>query len=147
MRAHLKKFFSVSVIAATLGFSLSSCQTPTPESRIAENPAIFATLTPEQQALVRQGKICEGMDTQAVFLAWGMPDNPPTVGQRNGKSTLRWVYFGYEPVTVFNSNPYPYWGPYGYYGAPATSTAFVPKEVAYVEFVDGKVTAWSRQGN
>lgn len=148
MKALLKSYFSVLTAAALMSIALSSCQTVTPETRIAENSAMFAQLSPEHKALVQQGRICEGMDSQAVFLAWGMPETQPTVGQQNGKYTERWVYESYEPVTVFNGGPYGYWGPYGYYGGGmGTSTAFIPKQVAWVEFTNGKVTAWSKSGN
>lgn len=106
---------------------------------------MFSHLPVQQQALVQQGKISEGMSEDAVFLAWGRPDSPPMIGQVNGKKIARWVYKGYEPVTVMNNNPFPAWGPYGWYGYgwPMASTAYIPRNVAYVEFVDGKVTSWA----
>ncbi len=135
----------VGVLFAVL---LVSCQSPTPASRIAEHPAMFTSLPAEQQPLVRQGNICEGMKPDAVFLAWGKPNGPVVESQQNGRKVTRWVYNGYEPVTVMNAGFYPYWGPYGWYpyANSTISTAYVPRNVAWVEFVNGKVTAWSRQG-
>src|SRR5204863_8844932 len=51
---------------------LSSCSTT--ETRISGHPEIFQSLSPRDQALVRDGKIREGMSQDAVWLAWGTPD-------------------------------------------------------------------------
>ena len=145
MKAVMIKPLKTLVICALVSVLAVACQSPTPASRIAAHSAMFSQLPVAQQALVQQGKICEGMGEDAVFLAWGRPDSPPLVGQVNGKKIARWVYKGYEPVTVMNNSPYPAWGPYGWYGYnwPTTSTAYIPRNVAYVEFVNGKVTAWA----
>ena len=45
---------------------LDSCQTATPTTRINQNPVMFRQLSPEQQLLVQQGRICEGMTKDAV---------------------------------------------------------------------------------
>lgn len=107
---------------------------------------MYAMLSPEQQALVRQGKIAEGMSPAAVMLAWGKPSSPPFQAQENGRTITRWYYMGYTPVTVMNNGFYAGGGPWGWYGGiyPSTSTAFVPKTEAYVEFENGKVTAWAK---
>ncbi len=134
------------IVGVVLAVQLVSCQSPTPASRISENPAMFTSLPVEQQPLVRQGRLCEGMRQDAVFLAWGKPNGPVVESQQNGRKVTRWVYNGYEPVTVMNAGVYPYCGPYGWYPcvSPSISTAYVPRNVAWVEFVNGKVTAWSR---
>lgn len=148
MKALLKKKIVAAVAGGLMTLSFVSCQTATPASRIAEHPAMFRALPPQQQALVQQGKISQGMKEDAVFLAWGKPDSQPMEGMKDGKHITRWIYKGYDPVTVINNNPYPYWGPYGWYGYAGsdTSTVFIPKNVAYVEFVNGKVTSWMQQG-
>lgn len=140
---------SLLIVSVVLAILMVSCQVPTPSSRIAENPAMFTSLPAEQQPLVRQGRICEGMKPDAVFLAWGKPNGPVVESQQNGRKVTRWVYNGYEPVTVMNEGMYPYCGPYGWYpyAYPSISTAYVPRNVAWVEFVNGKVTAWSRQSD
>jgi hypothetical protein len=63
--------------ALTFGISASafiftSCSTT--ETRISEHPEIFQSLSPRDQALVREGKIREGMSQNAVWVAWGAPD-------------------------------------------------------------------------
>src|SRR3981081_4368065 len=60
------------LVAALLSSLLPGCSTV--ESRIKSNPQIYASLSPADQALVRQGQIREGMSKAAVFLAWGNPD-------------------------------------------------------------------------
>lgn len=145
MKALLKKKIVAAVAGGLLSLGFVSCQTATPSSRIAENPAMFKALPPQQQSLVQQGQISQGMKADAVFLAWGRPDAQSEEGQKNGNHVIRWIYKGYDPVTVINDNPYPYWGPYGWYAGPDTSTVFIPKKVAYVEFVNGKVTSWMKQ--
>ncbi len=143
----LKNFRHIAMWAAALtGLSLSACQTATPADRIAANPAMFSALPTEQQSLVRQGRISEGMNQDAVMLAWGKPNAPVYRAQKDGKNITRWYYEGYKPVTVFNDGPYPYWGPFGGMWGSYTSTAFIPENTAVVEFVNGRVTQWARHG-
>ncbi len=107
---------------------------------------MFSALPPGQKALVQQGKIEEGMGRDAVFLAWGKPVSPPAYIHNHGNSVERWYYTSYVPVTVVNQNPYPMLGPWGWYGSPfptTVGTAFVPRNSAYVEFENGKVTSWA----
>jgi hypothetical protein len=98
---------------AAVGLCLTSCETL--ENRISEHPDIFNSLSPRDQALVRQGQIRSGMSTNAVWLAWGSPDQK-TVGEMRGRSTETWIYVEnrYAP---YGSAYYPYYG-YGpgFYG-------------------------------
>ena len=71
------------VLAAVLASFLASCSTI--ESRIKSSPQIYGSLSPADQALVRQGQIREGMPKAAVFLAWGNP-NRTRFGVRSGYS-------------------------------------------------------------
>jgi hypothetical protein len=98
--------------ALTLGLSasaiiLTSCSTT--ESRISDHPEIFNSLSPRDQALVRQGQIRTGMSQNAVWLAWGSPEQK-NVGVMRGHQTETWIYVTY--VT-----PYGYGYGYGYPGA------------------------------
>jgi hypothetical protein len=101
--------------ALTLGLCasalfLTGCATP--EQRISDHPEIYQTLSPRDQELVKVGKIREGMTPDAVYLAWGTPDQKGT-GVARGKSVETWVYNDYYNA----SSPYPYpYGPYGYGG-------------------------------
>ena len=98
---------------ATVGLCLTSCETL--ENRISEHPDIFNSLSPRDQALVRQGKIRSGMSTNAVWLAWGSPEQK-TVGEMRGHPSETWIYVEnrYAP---YGSAYYPYYG-YGpgFYG-------------------------------
>ena len=132
-------------------FSLAqvSCQTATPLTRIDQNPVMFRMLSPEHQVLVQQGRICEGMSKDAVFLAWGMPEGRPVVGQNGKVHFEKWVYTCMRPVMVER----PYWG--GFYGSACRGmywnggwdTAYVPEVCATVTFENGRVIAWERSGS
>ena len=101
--------------ALTFGISasallLTSCSTT--ETRISGHPEIFQSLSPRDQALVREGKIREGMSQDAVWLAWGTPDQKGT-GTARGRALETWIYNEY----VYSNAPYAYpYGPYGYGG-------------------------------
>lgn len=131
----------VPVVIAAL---VTACQSPSPVSRIAENPVLYQSLSPSEQSLVQQGQICRGMSPEAVFLAWGRPNTKPYVGEKDGRRIERWVYTQERPVTIFTDNwPAPYWGPYGgWYGGMGMSTAYVPENAASVLFENGKVVSW-----
>src|SRR4030088_2250168 len=78
--------------ALTFGVSasaliLTSCNTT--ESRISKHPEIFQRLSPRDQALVSQGKIREGMTQDAVWLAWGSPDQKATGTARGQAAAVR----------------------------------------------------------
>jgi len=97
-------------------FFLTGCATI--DSRISEHPDMFQRLSPSDQALVREGKIRDGMSQDGVYLAWGGP-NERVPGRVHGKPADTWVY------TATSHYPYPYgWGPsfyggihgYGFYG-------------------------------
>jgi len=109
--------------AATFGISasalfLSGCSTT--ETRISEHPEIFRTLSAQDQALVSQGKIREGMSQNAVWLAWGAPDQK-AVGRARGRDVETWIYNDY----VYPDSPYAFpRGPFGYGGYYGGGIAF-----------------------
>lgn len=86
--------------AALVAGFLSSCASPsTPQTRIAKNPATFQSLPQKQQALVEQGKISQGMNKEAVLIAWGRPGDI-TKGETNGVPYERWTWFSLRPVVT-----------------------------------------------
>jgi hypothetical protein len=100
-------FRALVLSAACSALFLTSCVTT--ESRISQHPEMFQRLSPSDQALVQQSKIRNGMSQDAVYLAWGAPDQRAT-GTVHGRSAETWIYTGTSHY------PYPYgWGP-GYYG-------------------------------
>ncbi|MGH7935752.1 MAG: hypothetical protein ACREF8_01940, partial [Chthoniobacterales bacterium] len=89
---------------------LSGCSTI--NSRIEENRAVYEHLSPKDQALVTQGRIRGGMSQDAVYLAWGRPQQK-AVGVMHNVPTETWVY------TISTTLPgYGYGGFYGpsFYG-------------------------------
>ena len=101
--------------ALTLALSASALILPgcsTTETRISDHPEIFQTLSPRDQELVKAGKIREGMSQNAVWVAWGTPDQKAT-GVARGRPVETWIYNEY----TYANAPYPYpYGPYGYGG-------------------------------
>ena len=116
------------IAAGTLIFT--GCATT--EARISQHPEIYHRLSSRDQSLVSQGQIRLGMITDAVWLAWGTPDQkiPANVGDSHDET---WVYLRYE-------TPPSYGGPY-YYGPFAWS--YIPPKFVYpsrgVTFSNGRV--------
>lgn len=130
--------FRASLAAAVLVL-VSACSTP--QSRIDSNPDAFSKLTPEQQALVKQGKVGIGFDETAVKLALGNPDRISERTDTNGKSTV-WRYVEYES----DSGVALYRGFYHYAYAPiyypfyTDYSARRERDTLRVVFAEGKVT-------
>jgi hypothetical protein len=116
------------IAAGTLIFT--GCATT--EARISQHPEMYQRLSSRDQALVNQGQIRPGMTMDAVWLAWGKPDQeiPANVGDGRGET---WVYLRYE-------TPPSYGGPY-YYGP--FDWSYIPPKFVYpsrgVTFSNGKV--------
>lgn len=129
-----------------VGFLCVACQSSTPAARIESNPVLFRALSPEQQLMVQQGRICKGMSKEAVFLAWGNPGTAPLRGEKAGKAYERWVYTRERavPVDTFGGGwygrPWCHHGWYEPYGG--MSVMYVPEEAATVTFEADKVTEW-----
>ncbi|MCB1076784.1 MAG: hypothetical protein KDM64_03050 [Verrucomicrobiae bacterium] len=135
-----------------LALMATGCATVTsPENRIAKNPGLYDDLSEKHQDLVREGKVVEGMSNDAVFLAWGRPDELRQ-GSREGRSLETWVYYGTESVPVQTMGigigygyGYGRCGPgsiydYGY----GYDVAYRDYVAATVEFERGKVVSWQR---
>src|SRR6202035_5886676 len=95
--------------ALTLGIAasaiiLAGCSTT--DTRISDHPEMFNSLSPSDQALVKEGKIRVGMLQNAVWLAWGAPEQK-AMGAMRGRETETWIYVTY-------TSAYPYGYPYGY---------------------------------
>ncbi|MEO8439417.1 MAG: hypothetical protein ABI540_04260 [Spartobacteria bacterium] len=105
-----RQMFSWALLAciATGALFLSGCSTI--GSRIDSDRATFDQLPPQEKALVSQGRISGGMSQQAVFIAWGQPQQK-AVGMVRGVPTETWVY----TVSTAAYGPYGGFG-YGYGG-------------------------------
>ncbi len=110
--------FSSVLLACLAGSALVLSGCSTISSRIEENRAEFEQLSPNDQALVQQGKIRGGMSQQAVYFAWGRPQQK-AVGEVHGVPTETWVYLIARTVPTYYGGGGFYggfYGPVGYYG-------------------------------
>ena len=116
------------IAAGTLIFT--GCATT--EARISRHPEMYQRLSSRDQSLVSQGQIRPGMTMDAVWLAWGTPDQKIPANVRDGGGET-WVYLRYE-------TPPSYGGPY-YYGP--FDWSYIPPKFVYpsrgVTFSNGKV--------
>ncbi len=102
------------VIAAAVCALLAGCSTI--DTRIQKNPTAYAHLSASDQALVRAGRIRDGMPKSAVFLAWGRPDQLRR-GFRRGAPYEAWIYTEQRPqFTSFGGYGGPYFSRFGFYG-------------------------------
>jgi hypothetical protein len=95
---------------ATGALFVSGCSTVS--SRIENNRAAFEQLSSSDRALVTAGRIRGGMSEEAVYIAWGAPQQKAT-GAVHNTPTETWVY------TITTTLPgYGYGGLYGpgFYG-------------------------------
>ncbi len=103
-------FFKVKLhhLAPVLGaLVFAACSTT--ESRISEHRDLFNSLSPSDQQLVAAGQIRTGMPQNAVWLAWGSPEQRAT-GAMRGQMTETWIYVTYQPAYGYG---YGYGYPYG----------------------------------
>ena len=147
-----------------------SCSSNNPTTRIEKNPEIFRKLSTTHQALAEGGEITKGMSPEAVYIAWGRPDNK-TEGQDEKKRYQQWTYNSLSPVFV-NNVGFGYgrgfgrgrfgrrgFGRRGFhggggfygggfynrgYGGFGSSVAYVSRPSSYVRFSNGKVDTWQR---
>jgi len=118
------------LVIAAAAWIVTGCATT--GARISNNPEMYQRLSPSDQALVSQGQIRPGMTADAVWLAWGTPDQK-IPGDRSGRPTETWVYLRYETPPSYGA-PY-YYGPFDW--------SYIPPRFVYpskgVTFSDGRV--------
>lgn len=90
--------------AALSAVWLTGCSTVS--SRISADPAGFAQLPPDQQALVKSGQIGIGFSAEAVKLALGNPTSITLKTNASGQTQV-WHYADYD---YYNYGPYWGWG-------------------------------------
>lgn len=119
-------------------FALIGCSTP--QTRIRNNPALFSSLSPGDQELIKEGKVAVGFTPEMVKLAVGEPDRIYTRTDANGKNES-WVYTSYSSrggTMLYYRGYYHRWHP----GAYAFFTDYNDREVLEryrVTFKEGKV--------
>lgn len=126
-------------LAFIAGIFLAGCATP--QTRIQQNPAAFDRATPEQQELIKQGKVDIGFTEELVELALGVPDRTRERIDAKGKELI-WSYVNYESddgVILYRG-----WYHRGYWGGPhyayfADYPSRREREHFRVVFRDGKV--------
>lgn len=147
-------------MAALVAMLVTSCASNnTPQKRIERNPQQFMSLSPKDRELVTNGAIREGMNKEAVFLAWGLPSQT-SVGRSGGREIEQWTYQSQRPVRVMTTGfgmgmGYGYgmggYGPWGYgypgYGWGPTfgmgsDIVYVPYTSGVVSFRNGRVSEW-----
>jgi hypothetical protein len=119
---------TIGILAGTL--ILAGCATT--ETRISQHPEVYQHLSARDQALVSQGQIRSGMSMDAVWLAWGTPDQkiPDNMGQRPIET---WLYLRYQTPPSYGA-PY-YYGPFDW--------SYIPPKFPYASkgatFSNGRV--------
>jgi hypothetical protein len=116
------------IAAAALSFTCCG----TTGQRISQHPEMYQRLSQRDQALVSQGQIRLGMAMDAVWLAWGTPEQK-IPGYGRGRPTETWVYLRYETPPSYGV-PY-YYGPFDW--------SYIPPKFPYpskgVTFAKGRV--------
>ncbi len=101
------RFLSWALLTTAAAGALFFGGCSTPESRISDHRDLYDSLPARQQQLVAQGQIAGGMSRNAVWLAWGAPEQKVN-GYARGNTTENWVYY--------TTTTYPYGYGYGYGG-------------------------------
>lgn len=130
------KYIAIPLLLA-LAF-LCGCAS-TIEDRKKERLAAYSQLPSEAQSLVDTGQIKIGMPKDAVFIAWGKPDQVIQSESDQGRTEI-WVYHGstLRPYHYWNYGHYGIGGPFYhryYYSLPYLDTDWYPQY-----YVSGEVT-------
>lgn len=111
------RFLSLALLTTAAAGALFFGGCSTPESRISDHRDLYDSLPARQQQLVAQGQIAGGMSRNAVWLAWGAPEQRVN-GYARGNTTENWVYYTTTTYPYGYGYGYGYggfgYGPYGY---------------------------------
>ncbi|MFL6529613.1 MAG: hypothetical protein ACJ8HQ_10135 [Chthoniobacterales bacterium] len=114
-----RRILQLALVACAVSLTLFVASCTTVETRIAEKQESFRRMSPTDQTLVQQGKIREGMNQDAVYIAWG-PPSQRIPGRYRGHLVETWVYdataAGDYPGPFYYGGPYGYGLGYGYWG-------------------------------
>ncbi len=129
---------------AVVGVALLASCASTPDSRIARSPEVFQSLTPEDQTLVREGRLRPGMTEDAVLLAMGRPSTILESVDKNTPDGRVWLYTSTRPVFIDPGPFVPMHGPYRYrrWDDPTPVVAHTRVVSARLEFIGGKLVRW-----
>ena len=114
---------------------LAGCATQTTiQSRIQQRSAAYSSFSPDEKKMILEGRIRYGMDTNAVYIAWGKPDEILESGNQRGEFTT-WVYRGafLEETRYWVGRRYPH-----------LEHDYEPRSYVRAEivFANGKVQSW-----
>jgi hypothetical protein len=101
-----RRFLSGGLLLAAACGALSLAGCSTTQTRIADHPEIYQSLGVTDQTLVSRGEIRSGMPQNAVWLAWGAPEQK-AAGEMRGRPSETWIYQNY-------TDAYPYGYGYGF---------------------------------
>lgn len=117
----------------------SGCSTPA--SRIKRQQALFESLPPDTQALIREGKVGIGFTPEMVKLAVGDPDQRWIRTDANGRTEI-WSYTTYDDVggaPFFRGYYHRHAGVYPFFYDDYMRAAARPREYFKVAFSGGRV--------
>ena len=123
------------------------CARSTIQSRIGERPGAFQNLSPEQQALVREGQVRMGMSQDAVYIAWGQPAEVFETEDASGHVEI-WQYHGtWMQETRYWTYREVNRGEGDIYLERYLATDYNPRDYvrAEIHFREGKVASWRTQ--
>ena len=138
-------------LAAALLFTGCATQRELIEKRIGEKAGFFATLPPEKQRQLREGRVEAGDTRDAVWIVYGKPDR---VFQKvTGSATNEvWSYISYD--ASYADSPRPVYHPVrtsrgrmfwhrDYFWA--TDVYHDPYEYLRIEFQDGRILSFESE--
>jgi hypothetical protein len=138
------KTLSVLISCAALAL-LAGCSTP--ETRIQGNPQAFASLSPGDQQLIRDGRVAVGFTPEMVRLALGDPDRIYTRTDANGVNES-WSYTTYESdagVMLYRGYYHRYYCDPFYYPYYSSYPSRRSREYLKIVFVGGRVSSIESQ--
>lgn len=138
--------------SALSGLLLLTGCVSTPQSRVDENPDLFAKFTAEQKETILKGEVDLGFTPEMVMLSAGVPDRKAK--KRSSKGTFEvWTYFKYSPRSIHGYGGYgryysysPYYRGYyrnSYWGDHVVVERHGEREKdLVVEFQDGEIVSF-----
>ncbi|MBL9204392.1 MAG: hypothetical protein JNN01_04860 [Opitutaceae bacterium] len=90
----MKNTSLISLLAGIAIAGFSGCESTGVSSRIQEKSAVFATLTPAEQAAIKEGAIDVGYTADMAYMALGKPTVVETKETSQGKMET-WIYKKY----------------------------------------------------
>jgi hypothetical protein len=139
---NVSKTSTIAWCVGTLAVVAAGCQSSGIGQRKAEREAAYQSLNAGSRKLVDKGKIRDGMDTNAVYMAWGLPTDAFTLDVP-GQQRLIWNYE--EKWTYGRSRIVPA-GSSG--GRPRYSMESWRVPITYVAksatFENGKIIQWKK---